>query len=82
MSEGQCRQHIIHDLAELPRAAHAIRDTDLDCINGVHDSVLLHEQLAFVHGDIEYEHHLLTAIPAKAPAAMFWRREKLGGSPS
>lgn len=56
--------------------------TDLNSINRIHDSMFLFGSKfatfsKTVSGSLE-----LTAIPANAPAAMFWMREKFGGRDS
>lgn len=58
--------------------------TDLDGIDWIHNCMFLFETCEYMplmKSLLRYP-VMLTAIPAKAPAAMFWTSEKLGGSPS
>lgn len=55
----------------------------LDCIHRVHCCMFLRgksQNRGYKGAALETIGH--TAIPAKAPAAMFWSREKLGGRDS
>lgn len=62
-------------------------DTNLDSVDGIHDRVFLLLQSGSLSGeeDSEIQRSRLdarTAMPAKAPAAMFCSRLKFGGRDS
>lgn len=69
-----------------PRYAKAVgcgdEMTNLDSIDGVHDSMFLFPESQKTPKSAPSSRARLTAMPAKAPAAMFCRREKLGGRDS
>lgn len=50
----------------------------LEKVNWIHDGVFLALRKRFPHSNSDVS-QILTAIPAKAPAAMFAASEKLGG---